>query len=115
MHASAFSFDNKYVAIGGINKKLVLYDLTTYKEKFSTSHSDVVISCAFSYDNQYVASGGRDEKLLVRSLQTGVRLFLLCICACMCGILLLLQLHIIYIPCHYYSQLATLVTCSFFH
>lgn len=69
---SAYSKDSKYIATGGLDSKIIIWEATTgniCKELLGLK--DFPISLAFSYDGLYLISGGKDSKVTIWDLQTG--------------------------------------------
>ena len=64
VNSIAFSHDSKYIAAGGEDKKLTVYDLTSKAQVHEFQHKRSVNSIAFSHDSKYIAAGGDDKKLL---------------------------------------------------
>jgi WD40 repeat protein len=67
----AFSPNAKYLASGGDDKTVKLWDSDQRKELITLrGHSDSVLSIAFSADGVYLASGSADKTIKLWSLRS---------------------------------------------
>lgn len=74
---SAYSKDSRYIATGGLDKKIIVWETTTgkiYKELLGLK--DFPLSLAFSHDGTYLISGGKDSKVTIWNLKTDKNLSL---------------------------------------
>lgn len=69
--AIAFHSSGKYVASGGQDHAVSLWDIASGRELFRGYHSDSVYGVAISPDGRWLASGGMDETARVWSLEDG--------------------------------------------
>ncbi|NVO04095.1 MAG: caspase family protein [Bacteroidetes bacterium] len=68
----AFSADSKFLASGGADKLVKLYDANSFKEIFTfTGHTDEIYGIAFSDDGNIIASASNDYTVKLWDVKTG--------------------------------------------
>ena len=65
----AFSPDNQYIASGGTDGEIILWDIKGNPIHSLKGHKDIVYSIDFSSDSQYIASGGNDNTVRLWDLE----------------------------------------------
>lgn len=74
IYALAISPDKKLLASGGIDQKVIIWDIASGKQLYSlTEHTQAVLSLAFSHDNKLLASGSADGSVKIWDVARGVR------------------------------------------
>ena len=71
VHSVAVSADGRYLASGGVDQAVPVYDVLHKKELYRLNHQQTVYAIAFSPDGRYVATGGLDKTARIFSLATG--------------------------------------------
>lgn len=61
VHAVALSRDGRYMASGGVDHQVQLYDIVQVKKLPSLNHEQTVYAISFSPDGRYIATGGLDK------------------------------------------------------
>lgn len=75
VYTLAISPDKKYLASGGIDRKIIIWDITSGKQLYSlTEHTLAVLSLAFSPDGKYLASGSADGSVKIWDIVRGIKL-----------------------------------------
>jgi WD40 repeat protein len=71
VNAVAFSPDGRWVATGGKDKTIRIWDAATGERKERISHTDPVYCLAFSADGKTLASGGTDKAVTLWDVASG--------------------------------------------
>ena len=71
IYAVAFHPDGNFVASGGADKKIHLWNLQKEQQEFEwEAHKGPVLSIAFSPNGNYIATGGGDDKVVIWNRNT---------------------------------------------
>jgi WD40 repeat protein len=75
VHTVAFSSDGQFIATGGADETVILWDVVTgRKAKKLVGHEDQVNTVAFSPDGKVLATGGEDNKTILWDVSEGKKL-----------------------------------------
>ncbi len=70
----AFSPDGKYLAVGGDDNTIKVWDLQNGKPLTALKHNGAINSVAFSYDGKYLASGSNDSTIKIWNAQNWIEI-----------------------------------------
>jgi len=70
-----FSPDSKYLAVAGMDYKVILYDVKGNKIQELTGHKGSVNYLSFSPDNRFIATASDDKKVFIWNYNSHINLF----------------------------------------
>jgi WD40 repeat protein len=70
-HSVALTPDGRYLASGGTDQQVPVYDIIRHRELCRLIHQETVYALAFSPDGRYIATGGLDKSVRIFSLPAG--------------------------------------------
>jgi len=75
VYALAISPDQKLLASGGADKKIIIWEISTGKQIYSlTEHTQTILSLSFNREGTLLASGGADGVVKIWDVRRGVKL-----------------------------------------
>lgn len=65
VNCAIFSPNGKYIASGGLDKKVVLLEFSSKQERVATNHTEKVNCLAFTPDSNWLISGANDHNIIL--------------------------------------------------